>query len=46
MLTIERWSTSDEEGEAYYIDLRNDAEITIDYWLYTAGVLRPTSDEL
>jgi hypothetical protein len=46
ILSIEGWATSDEEGEAYYIYLRSDAEVTIDFWFYTADVIRPTLGEL
>ena len=40
------WSGQVADGETYYVYLRNDAEVTIDYWLYTADVIRPTSGAL
>ncbi len=40
------WSGQVTDGDTYYIYLRNDAEVTIDYWLYTADVIRPASGKL
>jgi hypothetical protein len=34
------------DGEAYYLRLRNDADVPIDYWLFTADVIRPELGEL
>jgi hypothetical protein len=40
------WSGLIAEGETSYIYLRNDSEMMVDYWLYTADVIRPQSGEL
>jgi hypothetical protein len=33
------------DGETYFIRLRNDAEIAVDYWLFTADVIHPELGE-
>jgi hypothetical protein len=34
------------DGETYYIRLRSDADVPIDYWLFTADVIHPELGEL
>jgi hypothetical protein len=40
------WSGWLIDGETYYVRLRNDAEVAIDYWLFTADVMRTELGEL
>jgi hypothetical protein len=40
------WSGWLVDGETYYVRLRNDADVPIDYWLFTADVIRPELGEL
>jgi len=40
------WSGWLADGETYFVRLRNDEEVPIDYWLYTADVIRPELGEL
>lgn len=40
------WSGWLLDGETYYIRMRNDADLGIDYWLFTADVIHPELGEL
>lgn len=40
------WSGWLIDGETYYVRLRNDANVPINYWLFTADVIRPELGEL
>jgi mannan endo-1,4-beta-mannosidase len=40
------WSGWLVDGETYYVRLRNDTEVLINYWLFTADVIRPELGEL
>ena len=40
------WSGWLVDGETYYVRLRNDTEVPINYWLFTADVIRPELGEL
>jgi hypothetical protein len=40
------WSGWLVDGETYFVRLRNDADAPIEYWLFTADVIRPELGEL
>ena len=39
------WSGWLVDGESYYVRLRNDADVPINYWLFTDDVIHPELDE-
>jgi hypothetical protein len=40
------WSGWLADGETYYVRLRNEADVAIDYWFFTANVIHPELGEL